>query len=79
MEDFREDIWVTTKHETRSGSGTSGYMRGVMLTGGANSVTPAQHAEVPKLKARCSGIMSGHCSRIIIETAEPFPDSKRRN
>jgi hypothetical protein len=72
-----QDIWMTTKPETRSGSGTSGYMRGVMLRGGANSVTHPQEAEVPELKARCSGIMSEHCSRIIIHTAELFPDSKR--
>jgi hypothetical protein len=70
-------IWMTTKPETRSGSGTSGHMSSVMLRGGVNNVTHPQEAEVPELKARCSGIMSVHCSRIIIDTAEPSPDSKR--
>jgi hypothetical protein len=68
---------MTTKPEIKSGSGTSGYMRGVMLSGGANSVTHLQEAEIPELKARCSGIMSEHCSRINIDTVVPFPDKKR--
>jgi hypothetical protein len=67
---------MMTKPETRSGIDTSGYMSGVMLRDDANIITHPQEVEVPELKARCSGIMSEHCSRII-RHCRTLPDSKR--
>jgi hypothetical protein len=44
MDDHQEESLASTKPWTRSDIDTVSYMQGVMLTAGANNVTPAQQA-----------------------------------